>query len=107
MTKRVLALTSLLAMFATTAFAEPAKSGSKALYEKNCKLCHAVDGKGNPKLTAMDLVGLNLTDKETSDKKDDKLKETISKGAGKMKGFKDKISEDDITALVAYIRSLK
>lgn len=107
MAKRVLVLTSLLVMFATTAFAEPAKSDSKALYEKNCKMCHAVDGKGNPKLTAMDLAKLNLTDKETSNKKDDELKKTINDGAGKMKGFKSKISEDDISALVEYIRSLK
>ena len=31
----------------------------------------------------------------------------IRNGKGKMKGYKDKLSDADIKALVAYVRSLK
>jgi len=31
----------------------------------------------------------------------------IKKGKGKMKGYKDKLSDADVKALVAYVRSLK
>lgn len=82
----------------------------KALYTKSCQTCHAVDGKGNTKLAAgmkIDPALLNLIDDETTKKTDADLMKVIQNGNGKMKGFKDKLSQEEVTALVKYILSLK
>src|SRR3989344_1514588 len=79
-----------------------AEPDGKVLYEKNnCKMCHGVDGASVQKTADMlkiDLSKLNLIDKETADKKDDELIKTVADGAGKMKGFKAKMSVDEVTA---------
>lgn len=83
----------------------------KIVYEKNCKMCHGVDGKSAKKTASVlkvDLAKLDLTDKETNDKKDVELVKTVSDGNGKaMKGFKDKLTQEEITAVIKYIRSLE
>lgn len=81
----------------------------KIIYEKNCKMCHDIDGKGSPKVAKalkVDSSKLDLTDKETSGKKDAELTKTITDGTGKMKSFKDKLTQEEITVVVKYIRSL-
>lgn len=87
-----------------------AEPDGKAIYEKSCKMCHGIDGKGNPKVAKaikVDLAKLNLTGKETSDKKDAELVKTVSDGSGKiMKGFKDKLKQEEIAAVIGHIRSL-
>ena len=83
----------------------------KALYEKNnCKMCHGIDGASAQKTSDMlkvDLSKLNLIDKETTDKKDDELARVINDGAGKMKGFKAKMSAEEVASILKYVRSLK
>src|SRR5262245_11886696 len=85
---------------------------AKAAYEKDCVKCHGADGKGQTKM------GQKLGIKDYTDAKvQAELKDDAAFKAIK-EGLKDKdgkvlmkplegASDDEIKALVAYIRSLK
>lgn len=77
-----------------------------------CVKCHGADGKGNTKIGAR-LGVKDFTDaKVQADMKDDEafkaLKEGLKSDDGKtlMKPF-DALSDDEIKALIAYVRGLK
>ena|SRR5215470_704372 len=75
-----------------------------ALWAQKCASCHGKDGSGN---TAM---GKKLGVKDYTKNQsfsDAEAKNAITNGQGKMQGFKGKLSDGDIKALVAYVRSLK
>jgi cytochrome c6 len=75
-----------------------------ALWAQHCASCHGKDGSGS---TAM---GKKLGVKDyTKDQgfSDAEAANVIKNGKGKMKGYKDKMSDADVKALVAYVRSLK
>jgi mono/diheme cytochrome c family protein len=105
---RALALTSAIALAATAAYAEDAKT----IFESKCAACHGKAGDGATKVGAK--LGIrDFTDpKVQAALKDDEMAKAIKEGVKewdktKMKGFGDKLSEDDVKALVAYIRTLK
>lgn len=74
------------------------KPDGKALYTKNCKLCHGDDGKKGTS-GAKDLTVSAMSDAEK--------KEIISKGKGSMAAFSKLMSEQEIDMVVAYINTLK
>ena len=74
-----------------------------ALWAKNCAACHGKDGSGN---TAM---GKKLGVKDYTKSQgfsDAEAASVIKNGKGKMKAYKQ-LSDADVKALVAYVRSLK
>lgn len=98
--------------------AAPAADGAAAsidaasLWSKNCKACHGDDGKGDTKAGKMKHVE-NLTDAEVRAKFDrarmlKSVTDGINDEAGKslMKGYGDKLSADEIAALVDYVIAL-
>ena len=94
-------------LFSSLVFAELT---GKELYEKSCKACHGIDGKGNTKLAQGMKIKpelLDLTKQETKNKKDEVLETTIIDGIGKMKGFKDKLKDNEISLIVAHVRTLQ
>lgn len=75
-----------------------------ALWAQQCASCHGKDGSGN---TAMGKkLGVKDYTKQQSFS-DAEAANVIKNGKGKMKGYKDKLSDADVKALVAYVRSLK
>jgi len=77
---------------------------ASANWNQLCASCHGKDGSGN---TAM---GKKLGLKDyTKDQgfSDAEAANVIKNGKGKMKGYKAKLSDADVKALVAYVRSLK
>jgi len=83
-------------------------SDSKTTYDAKCAKCHGKDGRGKTmkgRLThARDLTPAQWQNEVT----DERLFNSISNGRGKkMPGFKKELSEAEIDALVAYVRSLK
>ena len=101
----------IIALLALPVFSASAADG-KELYEKDCAKCHGADGKGETKM------GKKLGAKDyTSAKVQDELKDEAAIKAVK-EGFKDKdgkvimkpaegMSDDDIKAVVAYLRKFK
>lgn len=87
--------------------------GAKDTWDTVCAKCHGADGKGDTKMGTR-LGCKDFTDaKVQADIKDDaafkSLKEGMKSDDGKtlMKPFGDTLSDDQIKALVAYVRTLK
>jgi cytochrome c6 len=85
---------------------------AKALWAANCAQCHGATGHADTKM------GKTLNAKDLSDPKSQAsftdaqaataIKEGIKQnGKTTMKAFGGKLSDDDIKALVAYVRTLK
>ncbi len=86
---------------------------AKELWTKNCAKCHGEDGKGKTKMG--EKLGVkDYTDaKVQAELKDPEMTKAIKEGVKekdsdkvKMKGFAD-LSDDEVKALVAYVRSFK
>jgi cytochrome c6 len=95
-------LATLLPIAATTAFAA---SDGAAVYKAKCASCHGADGSGQ---TAMG-KSLKLRDLGSADvqKQTDKELYTLTAdGKGKMPAYKGKLTEAEINALVAHMRTL-
>lgn len=83
------------------------------LWAKNCKKCHGDDGKGETRVGKK--LGLkDYTDPEVqaSFSDEEAIKVTMEgavdeSGKETMKPFKDKLSEEEVLALVAYVRAFK
>jgi cytochrome c6 len=84
---------------------------AKELWDKNCTKCHGEDGKGKTKMG--EKLGVkDYTDaKVQGDLKDDQMIKAVKEGIKdgdktKMKAFTD-LSDEEVKALVAHIRSFK
>ena len=85
---------------------------AKTNWANNCAQCHGASGKGDTKMGKM-LNAMDLTDpKKQSSFTDAQAATAIKDGVkqnGKttMKAFGGKLSDEEIKALVAYVRTLK
>jgi mono/diheme cytochrome c family protein len=75
-----------------------------ALWAQHCAPCHGKDGSGSS--TMGKKLGVKDYTKEQGFS-DAEAANVIKNGKGKMKGFEEKLSDADVKALVAYVRSLK
>ena len=84
----------------------------KSLYEDGCAKCHGADGKGQTKM-GQKLGAKDYTDAKVQDAlKDDAAVKSIKEGIKDKDGKTlmkpaDGISDDDIKAMVAYMRTFK
>ena len=76
---------------------------AEALWVQNCASCHGKDGSGNT-VMGKKLGVKDFTKEQSSDAEATNI---IKNGKGNMSAYKDKLSDADVTALVAYVRSLK
>jgi mono/diheme cytochrome c family protein len=85
---------------------------AKENWEKSCTKCHGPDGKGKTKMGEK-LAIKDYTDAKVQEAlKDDAMTKAIKEGVKdgektKMKGFGDVLSDDEIKALVKYVRDFK
>jgi len=83
--------------------ADPPKEDGKALYSKKCAMCHGAEGVAKPTAKG----SANLNDPEWQKKTaDDVIADVIAHGKNKMPK-NDKLTPEQIAALVAYVRTLK
>ena len=95
--------------------ANPVKSDAtslatgKELYTQHCKSCHGTKGKGDgPKAAQLDTECGDFTKPEFKKQTDGELFYKTLEGRKDMPSFKKKIADqDDIWAVVNYMRSLK
>ncbi len=99
---------SLMIASAGTVFAGDAT----ALWNQHCASCHGKDGTGNTmmgkKLKVNDYTDAKVQASFTDAEAEKAIKEGVkTNGKQSMKPFGEKLSDADIKALVAHIRSLK
>jgi cytochrome c6 len=83
-----------------------------ANWSQHCASCHGKDGSGittmGKKLGVKDYRDAKVQAEFTDAKAAQLIKDGVAEGGkDKMKPFKDKLSDEEIKALVAYVRSLK
>lgn len=75
-----------------------------AVYKAKCASCHGVDGKGQtPMGKKMNLRDLGSP--EVQKQTDKELYDWTAVGKGKMPGYKDKLTDEEIKALVTHMRA--
>ena len=96
--------TAAIALAAQDQTNDPVALGKRLVGPKHCSLCHQVDGKGGHTGKPME---------EYADKSSDELKAALldpKKTLGpsvKMPSYQEKLSDEEIQAVVAYIKALK
>ncbi len=91
----ILPLLAILILSNTTM--QPPVAGD-ALYKKNCKVCHGNDGARG----FMGAKNLKLSNMETG-----AIIQQIREGKSPMPSFKKKFSEEELTVLADYVKSLR
>ena len=99
---------SLVALVLLPAAAGAQTADGKAIYLKSCKECHGVLGKPTKaSLRKYDSIPDFSLSAFFAGKEDAALAKPVRDGKGRdMKGFKDKLSIDEIEAVSRYIRTL-
>jgi mono/diheme cytochrome c family protein len=104
-------ITVVVSVFITSVLSIRA-ADPKTNWVNNCAQCHGPDGRANTKmgkqLSAKDLTDPKVQASFTDAKATQSIKEGVKQG-GKttMKAFGGKLTDDEIKALVAYVRTLK
>lgn len=84
--------------------AAPQDSAGKTVYEANCVACHGEDGAGTS--TGQALSAPDLRSDAVQKLSNADMKKQISDGKNNMPPFKDSLKPEEITAVVAYVRTL-
>jgi len=90
----------------TLLIALPLLADGAATYKAKCAMCHGPDGAGQTTM-GKNLKLRDLRSAEVQKQTDADLAKWITDGKGKMPSYKGKLSDADIHALVAFIRTLK
>jgi mono/diheme cytochrome c family protein len=98
----------VVAIFVAAVFAVPvsahAQNAGETLYKAKCAACHGADGSGSAVGKKMGTHDLHSA--EVQAQSDAALSGIITNGKNKMPGYQKTLKADDITSLVAYIRTL-
>jgi len=101
--RAVLVVAAVAVAFSTWSFA--ADSGAD-VYKSKCASCHGAAGKGDTAMgKAMKLKDLGSA--EIQKQSDADLTAVIEKGKKPMPGYEGKLTKDQVTDLVKYLRTLK
>ncbi|HSV63440.1 MAG TPA: cytochrome c [Chthoniobacterales bacterium] len=101
----------IISLFAASAVSLHA-ADAKANWDANCAQCHGKSGNADTKmgktLNAKDLTDPKVQSEFTDAKATESIKNGVKEnGKTTMKAFGDKLSAEEIKALVAYVRTLK
>lgn len=97
-----------LAILCLAAFALPglAQDSGADTFKAKCQMCHGADGLGNTPVGKMAHI-VSLKDPTAISATDADLIAVVTNGKNKMPPNKGKLTDDQITAVVAYIRTLQ
>ena len=103
----------ILAVLAASLLAGSASAAdAKANWATHCAKCHGADGKGGTRMGkqagAKDYTDAKVQEAMKDDVAAKAIKEGIMEGGKKkMDPYKDKLSDDEIKALIAHMRTFK
>ena len=107
--KRLAVLAACLGLASTSLLAADVQEN----WTKHCASCHGKDGKGETKAgkkaDVKDLTDAKYQASFTDEQMFQQIKDGMKDKSGKerMKPFRDKLSEDEIKAIGAFVRTLK
>jgi mono/diheme cytochrome c family protein len=80
---------------------------AKEIFEKHCTLCHGADGRSQTKKGKQYKAPDFTTAKWQRTTTDDEIADAITNGVPKtkMKGFREKLSPEQIRTLIPYLRA--
>jgi cytochrome c6 len=93
----------LLIMISNLVWAEG--SPGAATFKAKCVLCHGADGTGNTPL-GKQLQAADLHSKDVQKHTDAELRKVIHDGQTNMPPFGDQLSDEEITQVLKYVRTL-
>jgi mono/diheme cytochrome c family protein len=96
-----LAVLALALVFSTYTFAD-----GGADFKAKCAACHGATGAGDTTM-GKNLKLKDLSSAEVQKQSDEELSTVIGKGKGKMPAYDGKLSKDQISDVVKFIRTLK
>lgn len=100
---RIATLALLSVSLAVPAFAQ---NSGEASYKAKCAMCHAADGSGNTPV-GKNMKVRSLKSPEDIKATDAELFRDTKSGVGKMQGYAGKLTDAQITDVVAFIRTLQ
>jgi mono/diheme cytochrome c family protein len=90
-------------VLASSAFAV---ADGAAVFKAKCAMCHGADGSASTGMGKT--MGLKpLSSPEVQNMSDADLTALVTNGKGKMPAYKGKLSDDEIGAVVKYVKTLK
>jgi len=99
----------MVAVFVAAVSCALAAPDGSAIYMEKCKKCHGEKGEGNPKATEKLCKGVEpekLKLDPIADKSDEEVKKLIVEGKDKMPKYAEKLTPEEIDAVVAFCRTL-
>ena len=81
-----------------------ANTAGADVYRAKCATCHGQDGSGNTPV-GKSLQVADLRSAAVQSKSDAELTQSVTDGKGNMPGFKGNITDDEIHAVVKFVRS--
>ncbi|HSR54560.1 MAG TPA: cytochrome c [Acidobacteriota bacterium] len=78
----------------------------KEVYAKRCQMCHGPDGKADTKAGQMTKTPDMTTGEWNHGTSQEDVEKLVREGAGKMKGFDGKLSDEEIAAVAYYTRKM-
>ena len=82
-----------------------AQKGGDAIFQEMCVGCHGSDGRADTDM-GKKLKAADLTSADVQQQSDSALMKVVKSGQKKMPSFADKLSDDDIKAVIGYVRQL-
>ncbi len=98
-----IAILTLTASITTPAFSQSAGADT---YKAKCAMCHGADGLGATP-AGKSLKAASFKDPALVKKSDADLVAVVESGKNKMPAYKGKLTDAQITAVIAYIRTLQ
>jgi cytochrome c6 len=92
---------SILVVLAASGLVFAAEDG-KALYDSKCASCHGKDGVAKP----MGKGSRNFNDPAYAAESVESITKVTSEGKGKMPAYKDKLTAEQLSAVVAHVKTL-
>ncbi|HVS83719.1 MAG TPA: cytochrome c [Pyrinomonadaceae bacterium] len=104
----VLAIVQATKTQARVKVTSPIAGDAKATFESKCAECHGKDGRARTFKSKHFVHARDLTNAQwQAEVTDERLFNSITKGKGKMPAYGKKLPEDQIDALVRYVRQFK
>jgi cbb3-type cytochrome c oxidase subunit III len=105
---RILIVPIVIALAAAPSFGQSDNKNAgkgQEIFQEQCVGCHGPDGHAQTDM-GRKVGAADLTSGAVQRQNDSQLEKVIKNGKKKMPSFDDKLSEDEIHALIVYIRQL-